>query len=95
MARKYELMYVLSPVLDEEANTALHEQVQNLVASEGTVDEVDNWGRKRLAYPIEDQTEGDYTVVTFTAESEAPAEIQRVLKITDGVMRYMVVAVKE
>lgn len=95
MERKYELMYILSPVLDEEANTALHEKVQNLVASEGTVESVDRWGLKRLAYPIEDQTEGDYAVVYFSAGANAPAEIQRVLKITDGIMRYMVVSVEE
>ncbi len=95
MARKYELMYVLSPVLDEEANSALHERVQNLIASEGTVEHVDNWGRKRFAYPIDDQTEGDYTVVTFTAEAEVPAEINRVLRITDDIMRFMIVAVDE
>ncbi len=95
MTRKYELLYVLSPVLDEEANTALHERINTLIESEGTVDSVDRWGRKRLAYPIEDQTEGDYTVVLFSAEPAAPEEIQRVLKITEGVMRYMIISVEE
>lgn len=95
MARKYELLYVLSPVLDEEANVAMHEKINSLVASQGNVDSVDRWGRRRLAYPIQDQTEGDYTVMLFTAEPDAPEEIQRVLKITEGVMRYMVVLLEE
>ncbi len=95
MARKYELMYVLSPVLGAEGLTELQEKVQSIVENEGQIESVDHWGMKRLAYPIQDQTEGDYTVVLFTAESGAPEEIQRILKITEGVMRYMIISVEE
>ena len=79
-----------------KTNSALHERIQTLITrSEGTVDSVDHWGRKRLAYEIEDQTEGDYCVVLFTAAPEVPREIESQLEITNGVMRYMIVAVTE
>lgn len=96
MSRKYELLYILSPLLDEENNKNLHETVQSLITNNnGTVDNVDHWGRKRLAYEIEDQTEGDYCVVLFSAEPSVPVNIERELQITDGVMRYMIVAIDE
>ncbi len=95
MARKYELMYVLSPVVGAEGLTELHEKIKSIVETDGTIESVDHWGMKRLAYPIEDQTEGDYSVVLFSAEPDAPEEIQRILKITEGVMRYMIISVEE
>ena len=95
MSKKYEIMYILSPTLEEEENQALHTRVQDLIAANGTADSVDHWGRKRFAYEIDDQTEGDYCVVLFTAEPEVPAILENQLKITEGVMRFMIVNVEE
>ena len=84
---KYETMMVTTANLDEEAS--------NLIAANGTIDSVDDWGKKRLAYPINDETEGVYTVINFTSEPDFPAELDRVFKITEGVLRSMTLAVEE
>jgi len=91
MANKYELVYILNPALGEEAVTAISEKIQALVEAAAAVEKTDVWGRRRLAYEINDQKEGYYVLINFSAESEFPKELERVLKITDGVLRYMVV----
>ncbi len=90
--KAYELMLMLNPTLEEDAREAALEKVQGLIAADsGVVDKVDSWGKRRLAYEIEDLTEGDYVVVDFHATPGAIAEIDRVLHITDPVVRYMLV----
>lgn len=91
LAREYEMLYIMSPALSDEELAAAHERVNALVASVGTVGEVEAWGRKRLAYEIEDHKEGVYTLLHFNAEPEAPKEIERIMSITEGVLRYLVV----
>ena len=92
---KYETMMVTTSNLDEEASNALINKFKNLIAANGTIDSVDDWGKKRLAYPINDETEGVYTVINFTSEPDFPAELDRVFKITEGVLRSMTLAVEE
>ena len=92
---KYETMLVTSAALDEEASTALVGKFKSLIEANGTIDSVDDWGKRRLAYPINDEEEGIYTVIKFTSEPTFPAELDRVYKITDGVMRTMIVAEAE
>lgn len=92
---KYETMLVTSATLDEEATTALVGKFKSLIEANGTIDSVDDWGKRRLAYPINDEEEGIYTVIKFTSEPSFPAELDRVYKITDGVMRTMIVAEAE
>ena len=92
---KYETMMVTTANLDEEASNALINKFNNLIAANGTIDSVDDWGKKRLAYPINDETEGVYTVISFTSGPDFPAELDRVYKITDGVLRTMIVAKPE
>ena len=92
---KYETMLITSAALDEEATTALVGKFKSLIEANGTIDSVDEWGKKRLAYPINDEVEGVYTVIKFTSEPDFPAELDRVYKITDGVLRTMIVAEAE
>ena len=92
---KYETMLVTSAALDEEAPAALVGKFKSLLEANGTIDSVDEWGKKRLAYPINDEVEGVYTVIKFTSEPAFPAELDRVYKITDGVLRTMIVAEAE
>ena len=92
---KYETMLVTSAALDEEASTALVGKFKTLIEAHGTIDSVDEWGKRRLAYPINDEEEGVYTVIKFTSEPAFPAELDRVYKITDGVLRTMIVAEAE
>ena len=92
---KYETMLVTSAALDEEATAALVGKFKSLIEANGTIDSIDEWGKKRLAYPINDEVEGVYTVIKFTSEPAFPAELDRVYKITDGVLRTMIVAEAE
>ena len=66
-----------------------------LIEANGTIDSIDEWGKRRLAYPINDEEEGVYTVINFTSEPSFPAELDRVYKITEGVMRSLIIAHEE
>lgn len=92
---KYETMLVTSSALDEEATAAVVGKFKSLIEANGTIDSVDEWGKKRLAYPINDEEEGVYTVINFTSNTDFPAELDRVYKITDGVLRSLIVAKDE
>ena len=89
---KYETMLVTSSALDEEASAALIGKFKSLIEANGTIDSVDDWGKRRLAYPIEDETEGGYSVIKFTSEPDLPAELDRNYRITEGVLRSIIVA---
>ncbi len=91
---KYETMLITSCV-DEEAMNAVNAKFKALIEANGTIDSIEEWGKKRLAYPINDEEEGFYTVINFTSAPEFPAELDRVYKITDGVLRSLIVAKEE
>lgn len=89
---KYESIYVLRPTMEEEAIKAMVERFSNLINSEGgELENVDEWGKRRLAYPIQDFREGYYVLMTFKANPEFPSELERIYKITDDVIRYIIV----
>lgn len=92
VTKKYEAMMVFSVVSGEEATNALVEKFKALISENGTIESVDDWGKRRLAYPINDETEGYYVLVNFESTATFPAEFERVAKITDGVLRTMVIA---
>ena len=87
---KYELMYVLNPNLSEEETAGLVEKFKALVESNGTLDEMQEMGKRKLAYEINYLSEGYYVLVKFTSGPEFPAELDRVLGITDGVIRSLI-----
>lgn len=87
----YEVVIIFKPDLGEEATAALVEKFKTLIEQHGTVAEVDEWGKRHLAYPIDDITEGYYVLMTFTADAAFPAELDRVLRINDSVMRSLIV----
>lgn len=89
---KYETLFIVNPTLGEEEVAAVADKFKALVEANGTVDKVEDWGKRRLAYPINDLTEGYYTLVQFTSAPSFPAELDRVFKITDGIMRSIIVA---
>ena len=88
---KYETIYILSPNLSEEDTAALVQKFRALTESHGTLDEVEEWGRRRLAYEINKLTEGYYVLMRFESPPGFPAELERVLGITDGVIRWLTV----
>ena len=91
MTNKYEALMIFSVSGGEEGVNALKEKFNDLIAKNGTVENVDEWGKRRLAYLINDEAEGFYVFTTFTAEPGFPAELERIAKITDGVLRVMVI----
>ena len=89
-SEKYEVLYVLNPNLTEEETAAVVEKFKTLIEQNGTIDEIDEWGKRKLAYEINYLTEGYYVLVKFTSGPEFPAELDRILGITDGVIRSLV-----
>ena len=87
---KYEVLYVLNPNLTEEETQAIVEKFKTLIEQNGTVDEMEEWGKRKLAYEINYLTEGYYVLVKFTSGPELRAELDRILGITDGVIRSLV-----
>lgn len=91
MTNKYELAMIFSVANGEEATTALIEKFKALIEANGTIENVDDWGKRRLAYLINDEAEGHYVITTFESNADFPAELDRVAKITDGVLRTMII----
>ncbi len=87
----YEALYIIVPELDEEATKATIEKFKGIVESNaGEVAGVDEWGKRRLAYPIDYKTEGYYVLMSFNSAPEFPAELERNFKNDERIMRYMV-----
>ena len=90
--RKYEAMLILSADADDAVVQGAVDRISQVIArSDGTLGEVDRWGKRRLAYEIARQTEGYYVVVSFEAEPGTVSELERVLKLADDVIRHKVV----
>ena len=90
VTENYELMYIIDLDKGEEEIAAIVEKFKALIESNGTVNELEETGKRRLAYLINDKPDGYYVLVRFTCEPEFPAELDRVMKITDGVMRSLI-----
>ena len=88
---KYETIFILDSQKTDEEIAALTEKFKELIAKNGEIESVDVWGKKRLAYPINDLNEGYYVLVNFKAAPEFPKELERVYRITEGVMRSLIV----
>ena len=92
---KYEVLYIIDPAQGEEGIAALVEKFKAMVEAEGTVSNVDEWGKRRMAYLVNDLAEGYYVLMNFESKPEFPAELERVMKITEGVLRCLTTAVAE
>ncbi|MDO4562614.1 MAG: 30S ribosomal protein S6 [Clostridia bacterium] len=92
---KYETIYILDAALEEEKLAALSKKFQDLIAANGTVESVEEWGNRKLAYPIDYKTEGFYTLVKFSSAPEFPKELERIYGITDGVIRTLVIRAED
>ena len=90
--KAYELLFFVAPSTAEETRTAVMKRIETTISdAKGTVDNVDNWGKRKLAYEINGLTDGDYTLVDFHADPADVAELDRILRITDTVVRHMIV----
>ena len=93
--KNYELVYVLRPTLDDEAKTAVLDKVKAIIETSGEGETVDVWGARRLAYEIQKLNEGFYVLVNFKASTDIPKELDRNLKISDSVIRHMIINLDE
>jgi len=88
---KYETIFVVDGRKTEEETVALVDKFKSLIEANGTVESVDEWGKRRLAYEINDKTEGFYILVNFKADAEFPKELDRQYRITDGILRTIII----
>lgn len=94
--KAYEVLYIIKPEVDEEATNNVIEKFSTLIANnQGEVVSVDKWGKRRLAYEIDDRREGFYTLVNFNGVADTAKELERVMKITDEILRYLITAKEE
>lgn len=87
----YEVMFIIDAALEDSQKEATIETVKGIIAADGEVSNVDVWGVRKLAYPIQKKNEGYYVVVEFKASAELPKELDRRLKISDAVIRHMII----
>lgn len=87
----YESIYIISSALSEEEIKAVIEKFSALISANGTLESVEEWGSRKLAYPIDDLSEGYYVLVNFKSDANFPAELDRIFKITDGVIRSIII----
>lgn len=88
---QYETIMILSTKMGEDGNAALVQRFKDRIAKHGTIDSVDEWGKRRLAYPINKETEGYYTLINFTSAPDFISELDRRYQITDGVLRSLII----
>ena len=90
--KAYELLFFVAPTISDEDRGAVMKRIETTIAEgAGKVDNVDEWGKRKLAYEINGLTDGDYTLVNFHADPQNVAELDRVLRINDAVVRHMIV----
>lgn len=89
--RKYEAMLIFVPNIEEEKRNSLLDRFKEIIESDGTITDIDEWGNRKLAYEINDYTDGYYVVLNFESTAEIVDELDRIIKITDSVMRYMII----
>jgi len=90
--RQYEAMFIIDPNFETDAINELVEKFKKLIQDQGgQIDGVDDWGKRRLAYPIQHHREGYYYLINFTATPQTSQDLERVFKITNGIIRYLIV----
>ena len=90
VSANYEVVYIVDPALGEEGIAAMVAKFKTLAEQNGSAVEVEEWGTRKLAYPINFKEEGYYVLMTFTSEPAFPRELDRILRITDGIMRRLI-----
>lgn len=90
--RKYEIVYIIDGTLAEEQVKAMVEKFKEYVESNAQLEKIEEWGKKRFAYPINKKTDGFYVLMNISAVPEFPAELERMFKITEGILKYLIVS---
>jgi len=87
----YEVMFIIEAALEDDKKEAAIEMVKEVISAGGEVGKVDIWGMRKLAYPIEKKNDGYYVVIEFKANSDLPKELDRRLKISDSIIRHIII----
>ncbi len=91
MLKKYETIFIINPEVGEENTKALVEKFKAMIEASAQIESVDEWGKRKLAYEIKDKNEGYYVLVNFSSSPDFPAELERVYKITEGILKYITI----
>ena len=92
MLKKYETIFIINSEVGEESTKALVEKFKTMLETSAQLESIDEWGKRKLAYEIDDKNEGYYVLANFSSEPNFPAELERVYKITEGILKYIVIA---
>lgn len=92
MLKKYETIFIINSEVGEESTKALVEKFKNVIETSAQLESIDEWGKRKLAYEIDDKNEGYYVLANFSSEPNFPAELERLYKITEGILKYIVIA---
>ncbi len=95
ITHSYECLFVIDTALTEEETKAMIEKFTQIIAANGEISEVNEWGKRKLAYPINDKPEGYYVLVNFTGAPTLPSELERIFGITEGILRSIVIRHEE
>ena len=90
MMNKYECLFIIDLNLWRKTYKVLS-KIQNLLETSAQLENIDEWGKRKLAYEVADRNEGYYVLADFSAESDFPREFERILKITDGILKYLII----
>lgn len=93
--KSYETLFVISPELSEEETKSIVDKFTGLISQHGEIEECNEWGKRKLAYPIDYKTEGYYVLVNFKSEPDFPSELERIFNITDNIIRSIVISKDE
>lgn len=93
--RKYEAVFIFMPNMEEDARNAVFDRLKGIIEEKGSIENIDEWGNRKLAYEINDFKEGYYFVVNFLGDTETVNELERVSKITDSIIRHMIIREEE
>lgn len=91
MFNKYETVFIIDTSISEEATKELVEKFKSLLETSAQLESLEEWGQRKLAYPIDKKTEGYYVLANFSSDSAFPHELERMFKITDGIIKHMIV----
>ena len=91
MLKKYETIFIINSEVGEENTKALVEKFKTMIETSAQLESIDEWGKRKLAYEIQDKNEGYYVLVNFSSSPDFPAELERVYKITEGILKYIII----
>jgi len=91
MVNKYETIFIINPEVGEENVKALVEKFKNMLETSAQLESIDEWGKRRLAYPINYKNDGYYVLANFSSSPDFPHELDRIFKITDGIIKHIII----